>query len=74
MKYERIIKTEAEGAKGGVSISEMQLNMAEYKKPVKVSREYIRKVLSERWGLTFATDDDHIDTDDVRFIELFGED
>jgi len=71
MRYERIILAEAEGAKGGVGISEMQDNMRNYKKPVAVSEEYIIKVLSDRWGLKFL-DEQHLDTEDERFIELCG--
>ena len=71
MKYERIIRNEAEGAKGGVSISEFQNNMADYNRPVIVSKEYIIKVLSERYGLRFS-DEDHLDTTDQAYIDLFG--
>jgi len=71
MKYERIIRNEAEGAKGGVSISEMKKNMADYNRPVRVSKEYIIKVLSERYGLGFS-DEDHLDTTDRAYIDLFG--
>lgn len=71
MKYEKIIKDEAEGAKGGVSISEMRDNMSNYKPPIKVSENYIIKVLSKRWKLKFS-DEEHLDTEDERFIKLYG--